>query len=141
MSRTELERQPVPVVRLIVPDAAGRVLLLRRRPGSEAGGEWCLPGGKVGHGETVIEAATKELREETALASEDLRFLFYQDSLAMRPGGMHCIELYFECRVSGEIALDSESTEWARVGPEDLGRYTIAFRNLDALRRYWSAAP
>ena len=50
---------------------------------------------------------------------------------------MHCVNLYFECAVSGDLTMNPESSEWAWVGPDDLARYDIAFRNDDGMRRYW----
>jgi hypothetical protein len=50
---------------------------------------------------------------------------------------MHCINLYFECRVSGTIKLNEESDEYAWIGREDIEKYDIAFRNDEALTRYW----
>ena len=128
---------PIPVVRLIVPDAQGRVLMLRRQRNTYAAGAWCLPGGKVDYKQTVLDAVEKELCEETSLACTSAKFLFYQDSLPLAPGGMHCINLYFECTVSGNIMLNRESAEHAWIGPADLGKYEIAFRNDLALIRYW----
>lgn len=130
--------RPVPVVRLIVRNGEGKVLILRRARTAYGDGAWCLPGGKVDYGETVEQAVAKELREETTLACESARFLFHQDSLPPEPGGMHCINLYFECRVSGEVVLNPESSASAWIGPGEVGGYRIAFRNDDGLRRYWS---
>lgn len=133
------EARPVPVVRLIVPNTEGKVLILRRAKTAHAEGRWCLPGGKVDYNETVEQAVAKELREETALDCGRARFLFYQDSLPPEPGTMHCINLYFECTVSGEPQLNPESSDWAWVGPGELDRYEIAFRNDEGLRRYWDS--
>ena len=129
--------RPVPVVRLIVQNAEGGVLVLRRAGTSHAEGGWCLPGGKVDYGETVEQAVRKELREETALECGQARFLFYQDSLPPQPGEMHCLNLYFECSVSGDLKINPESSEWAWIGPDGLDRYEIVFRNDEGLRRYW----
>jgi len=128
---------PVPVVRLIIPNAEGKVLLLRRSGAAYANQAWCLPGGKIDYEQTAEEAVRRELREETELTPTSIRFLFYQDSLPLRTGGMHCINLYFECDVSGNIALNDESSEYAWIGPSDLESYDVAFRNDEALARYW----
>jgi 8-oxo-dGTP pyrophosphatase MutT (NUDIX family) len=125
------------VVRLIVPDGRGRVLLLRRTGTAHGEGGWCLPGGTIEYGETVEEAARRELREETALECRSPRFLFLQDSLPCEPGGMHCINLYLECGAGGSPELNAESSEWVWVGPEELGDIEIVFRNQEAVRRYW----
>ena len=134
---SEMNPVPIPVVRLIVPDASGRVLILRRAANSTDGGMWCLPGGKIDYGDTVENAAIRELQEETSLRATSLRFLFYQDSLPPAPGRMHCINLYLKCAAEGEVILNEESVEAAWIGPQDLPRFPISFRNDEALVRYW----
>jgi hypothetical protein len=57
---------PVPIVRLIIQDGEGSVLILKRDHTTHALGTWCLPGGKINYGEMVVEAAARELHEETA---------------------------------------------------------------------------
>jgi 8-oxo-dGTP diphosphatase len=133
----QIASKPVAAVRLIVRDDSRRVLLLRRALGTTGGGMWCLPGGKVDYGDTVEQAAERELVEETSLRAVGLRFLFYQDSLPYGPGKMHCINLYFECDAEGEVALNDESIEAAWIGPGDLPQYEITFRHDEALERYW----
>jgi 8-oxo-dGTP diphosphatase len=130
--------KPVPVARLVVVREDGRVLILRRAQESTGGGMWCLPGGKIDYGDTVEQAAVRELQEETGLRAGDLRFLFYQDSLPYEPGLMHCINFYFACEAGGHLVLNDESTDSAWIGPDELSRYQVAFRNDEGLRRYWS---
>ncbi len=56
-------------VRLVVLDARGRVLLFHTHdPDHPALGRWWeLPGGGIDAGETYLEAAVRELREETGI--------------------------------------------------------------------------
>jgi len=129
---------PVPVVRLIIVNAEGNVLILKRHNSEYAAGQWCLPGGKVDYGDTVEDTVRKELREETSLTCKSAKFLFFQDSLPLEPGKMHCINLYFECTAAGEIILNEESSELAWIGPSDIAQYQIAFRHDLGLMRFWT---
>ncbi|MFD2173153.1 NUDIX hydrolase [Rhodobacter lacus] len=49
-----------------------QVLLVRRAHAPDAGW-WGFPGGKINHGETLFEAATRELEEETGVSAAPLR--------------------------------------------------------------------
>jgi len=66
------------------------------------------------------------------------RFLFFQDSLPPQPGGMHCVNLYFEVRAEGDLRLNRESSECAWVTPSDVSSYQIVFGNDEALEKYWN---
>ncbi len=133
----EKDLYPCPVVRLIIADSAGKVLILQRQNTMHAGGRWNLPGGKVDYGRIVEDEVRKELLEETSLECTSARFLFYQDSLPLKPGGMHCINLYFECAARGSIRLNEESSKYVWIGPADLKSYRLTFRNDEGLKRYW----
>ncbi len=52
----------------VVVGADGRVLIARRHPDSHQGGLWEFPGGKVGTGESVLDALARELAEELSIA-------------------------------------------------------------------------
>ncbi|MFF1452152.1 NUDIX hydrolase [Streptomyces sp. NPDC058274] len=57
--------------RVVLVDEADRVLLLKFHIDPEDPGRghgWCTPGGGVEEGETLAEAAARELREETGLS-------------------------------------------------------------------------
>lgn len=129
--------RPIPVVRAVIVDGAGRVLLLQRANTSYGQGAWCLPGGKIDYGQNVSEALVREVREETDLEVQSAEFLLLQDSLPTEPGGMHCINLYFRCCANGELRLNDESSAFAWVTADNLDDYDIAFRNDEALRAHF----
>ena len=63
-----------------------RVLLIRRGKPPRAG-QWSLPGGGQQLGETLREAITREVREETGLELAELRLLTTVDLVEREAGG------------------------------------------------------
>lgn len=61
------------VVEILPVTRDGRVLVTRRHPDKNWGGYWEYTGGAVLKGETPLEGARRELREETGLDVPDLR--------------------------------------------------------------------
>jgi ADP-ribose pyrophosphatase YjhB (NUDIX family) len=60
---------PAPGVVILIPEG-GKVLLGKRAQSSYAAQKWCLPGGFVEYGENFLDAAIREVREETGLIVE-----------------------------------------------------------------------
>lgn len=132
---------PVPVVRAIVQDTEGRVLVLHRAQEGSGAGLWCLPGGKVDYGESVEQAVRKELAEETGLTCLEARFLFYQDIPPLAAGLVQGVNLYFVCRAQGKVRLNEESMDYRWIGRDDLPNFAWAFCNREGLERFWPAVP
>lgn len=63
---------PLPAVSVVVRRPGG-LILFGQRAGSHGHGSWALPGGKIDPGESALEAAARELREEAGLEVVGLR--------------------------------------------------------------------
>ena len=107
---------PVPAV-LAVVVRGGRVLLVRRANPPDQG-RWGFPGGRIEAGETLAEAALRELAEETGIRAEAGPVLTALDSVHRRAdGGLahHYVLVAVACRWlsgEGEAADDALETAW-----------------------------
>jgi 8-oxo-dGTP pyrophosphatase MutT (NUDIX family) len=83
-----LDLKPASVALCILPAAVGDVLLITRRaPGLRAhAGQWALPGGRRDPGESVQDAALRELREETGVQASASDVLGILDDYVSRSG-------------------------------------------------------
>ena len=66
---------------------SGRILLTKR----EDLEVWCLPGGGVGAGESVAQAAVRESCEETGLEVQLIRLVGLYSRPGWRDGGDHVV--------------------------------------------------
>ena len=65
----------------------GRQVLLIRRGKPPRVGQWSLPGGGQQLGETLLEAVAREIREETGLIVDKIRFLTTVDLIEREADG------------------------------------------------------
>ena len=85
--------------------------VLVQRKNDPGAGQWSLPGGKINLGENVLQAAKRELREETGLIEtqycDDLQFSYAgggtfgcSDAIYCRTSGIHGIIVDFHYVIS-----------------------------------------
>ncbi len=116
-------QNPLPVAAAVVLNARREVLLVkRRRPPHQ--GLWCLPRGFAEIGETIAEAAGRELREEAGIQAEVVRLLD-ADSLPTDHYGDLLI-ITFEMQKTGGQEQPGDDAEEAGYFPLD-GLPPIAF--------------
>jgi mutator protein MutT len=110
----------VPVVAAIVI-RQGRALLCRRPRHKRHGGLWEFPGGKLLAGETLGEAAKRELAEELQI---DLTEVRAHRGSRRDPGSAFVIH-FVEVAAAGEpVSLEHDEVAW--VAPADLRGYDLA---------------
>ena len=68
-------------------------VLLAQRSKSPGAGLWGFPGGHVEWGETALQAAVRELREETGIEAEARAYITNIDLVRHRPDG--AVELHY----------------------------------------------
>ncbi len=103
----------------------GRVLIARRARAPMLG-LYSFPGGRVELGETLVEAAARELKEETGLEAESLEFLSHVDAIT-REGdrvSAHFVIAAFAARwIGGEPAPGPELDAFAWVRGDEVLAY------------------
>ena len=108
----------------------GRVLLVRRANPPDAG-RWAFPGGKIDRGETIENAAVRELLEETGVHAEPHRVFTAVDVFDRDESGglrQHFVLIAVLCKwQSGESIAGDDALEARWFELDELDDANLAF--------------
>lgn len=107
---------PTPVTLVLVTDDDGNVLYTRKA--SFEPGRWSVVSGFIPRGERAEDAAVREVKEETGMDVEIVRFLGTH-VYGARP---EQLVITFHCRVLGGTLCAQDDIVEAEFGPPDLSR-------------------
>jgi 8-oxo-dGTP diphosphatase len=113
----------------------GRILLLQRslRSGFDPG-LWELPGGKINHGENLVEAVRREVLEEVGLVIEVGR-PFKTWHFIKEPFWVTGVTFLCDY-VSGEVRLSPEHAAHVWIDPNGYGKYPLSTSMEEQIRSY-----
>ncbi|APZ51180.1 NUDIX hydrolase [Salipiger abyssi] len=119
--------RPIPAILAVV--LRGPDILLVRRANPPDAGLWGFPGGKIESGESLQQAALRELKEETGVSAEALRVFTAVDVFDRDEAGSlrrHFILVAMLCRwtagtpIAGDDALEARWVEAETLADGDL---------------------
>ncbi len=116
-AKAQLKRAAVAVTLVRADDGSGRAaFILTERPSTmrNHAGQWALPGGRCDHGETIAQAALREIEEEIGLSIPEGEVLGTLDDFISRSG----------YRIT-PVVVWAESSETLRLNEEEVA---IAYR-------------
>lgn len=106
----------------------GRILMVKRAKEPNKG-KWSIPGGGIELGETIYEAAKREVREECSIEIEIERVLDSADNIVRDERG--CIKYHYVIidllarYAGGEMKAQSDAEECGWFTPEELAGLDI----------------
>lgn len=126
MIKINIKKKPIGAA-ILIKNERGDVLLLKRAPESHfAPNQWGFPGGKIEDGETALEAAVRETREETQLVVQ-----------SVQPLGVfnEAVVAFYSNDFEGKVEIDFEHTDWKWAVPGELASYDLAPSVLEIFKK------
>lgn len=130
----------LPIVATIAVVTDGDAVLLVRRANPPDAGCWGFPGGKIEHGETVWQAAVRELEEETGVHAEAIKTFTAVDAFDRDAAGIlrnHHVLIAVLCRYQSGIPTgqsDALEARWFALPELDEAALATSFRVTDVAR-------
>lgn len=106
---------PEPTVGALIFNSKKEVFLMKSHKWKN---KYVIPGGHIELGESIEEALKREIREETALIIQDIKFLCFQEFVCDKAfwKKRHFIFLDYVCKTdSPKVTLNSESQDYVWV--------------------------
>lgn len=117
----------------VVTDLQGRVLLVRRARDPQRG-RWSVPGGRVEPGESLEQAAAREVLEETGLRVEVAREL-WSLRIPAGPGREYQVHDFAATVAGGDLAPGDDAADVRWVAPAELHSLRLTVHLTGYLRR------
>ncbi len=109
----------------VIVEKDGKVLLGERNKENYRG-YWVLPGGGVEWGETIEQAAVREIKEETGLDIELIRFVCHKEIIATH-ANYHSIVFYHLARPRNtEIRVSDDLSDAGFFSVEEMKKMKLA---------------
>lgn len=128
------DQKPILAASAVIRNADGHYLLVRRANPPEQG-RWTLPGGRVDPGETLAQAAIREVREETGLVVRIIRPLG-QLHMPDGRGGLYEIHDFLAEWIGGAMMAGDDAAAVGWFSPEALADLPLTTDLLGYLSRY-----
>lgn len=118
-------------VTAIIWDKEG-ILALRRAKGDSLPGKFVMPGGGLDEGETIEQAVTREVREETGLEVTSIdEYVGYTDLLSAKKGEPVRRFFFIVTAKPGAVVLDEKEHDGiALITSENIDKYSIVENEL-----------